>query len=38
MEKKRRKIDEQWCFSNGEKGEKLLNSGVLAMGKMEINC
>jgi hypothetical protein len=29
---------EQWCFSNGEKGEKLLNSGVSAMGKNVKNC
>jgi hypothetical protein len=26
-------VVEQWCFSNGEKGEKLLNSGVSAMGE-----
>jgi hypothetical protein len=36
---KGRKIVEQWCFSNGEKGgEKLLNSGVSAMGKKAKNC
>jgi hypothetical protein len=35
---KMRKIVEQWCFSNGEKGKKLLNSGVSAMGKKAKNC
>jgi hypothetical protein len=30
---KRQKIAEQWCFNNGEEGEKLLNNGVSAMGK-----
>jgi hypothetical protein len=33
MGKKEKKIVEQWCFSNGEKCEKLLNSGVSTMGK-----
>jgi hypothetical protein len=33
--RKERKIAEQWCFGNGEKGDKLLNSGVSAMGKGE---
>ena len=27
MGKRAKKIVEQWCFSNGEKGKKFLNSG-----------
>jgi hypothetical protein len=34
---KGQKISEQWCFNNGEKGEKLLNNGVSAMGKRAKN-
>jgi hypothetical protein len=33
-----RKVVGQWCFSNGENGERLLNNGVSTMGKMAKSC
>jgi hypothetical protein len=37
MEKRAKKIAEQWCFDNGGKDEKMLNNGVSTMGEKTKN-